>query len=79
MRKEPLHVCLSVSLVRVQVSVFPEIDPDDWGALNKCDSVHKCVIFVVSLGDYQLLILGQTQPDPAWEDTRENCLSQGLS
>ena len=51
-----------------EVGVLPQVDAEDGFVLGGQDAVHHWVVFVVSSQDAKyLLVLVDTQPQPAWQ------------
>ncbi len=55
MCEKSLNVGFSVCIGH-QIGMLPHVNTDDRCALHKGNTMHQCVILIVSLSDYELLV-----------------------
>ena len=60
--------------------MFPEVDAEDGDRVDVDDASHQWVVFIIGLLDEEVaLLLGHSEPDPAWEGSVHHGLDECLA
>ena len=60
--------------------MFPQVDPEDGDRVDVDDACHQWVVFIIGLLDEEIsLLLGHSEPDPAWKGSVHHGLDECLA
>jgi len=60
--------------------MFPQVDSEDGDRVDVDDACHQWVVFIIGLLDEEIsLLLGHSEPDPAWKGSVHHGLDEGLA